>query len=114
MRMLLRDVKELLDAKVYCGEEYLDREVNSACGADLMSDVLAFVKQEGLLLTGLLNPQIVRTAEMMDMCAIVVLRGKSPDEQIVQLAEEKGIVLMTTERHMYTACGELYSHGLRR
>ncbi|MCL2563538.1 MAG: DRTGG domain-containing protein [Oscillospiraceae bacterium] len=112
--MLLRDVKELLDAKVYCGEEYLDREVNSACGADLMSDVLAFVKQEGLLLTGLLNPQIVRTAEMMDIYCIMIVRGKTPDETIVNLARAKGIVLMTTECHMYDACGKLYRAGLGR
>ncbi len=77
-----------------------------------MSDVLAYVKDQGLLLTGLVNPQVVRTADMMDMKCIVFVRGKVPGPDIVDLAQERGIVVMTSELRMYTACGLLYSRGL--
>ncbi len=110
--MKLSEVKELLNAKVYTGEDLLDTEVNSACGSDLMSDVLAFVKDKALLLTGLVNLQVVRTAEMMDINAIVFVRGKEPQEDIIRLAEAKDMVLLSTEHPMYIACGTLYHSGL--
>ncbi len=110
--MLIKDIKEILDAKVYCGEDFLEAEVHSACGADLMSDVLAFVKEQSVLLTGLVNPQVVRTAYMMDMRCIVFVRGKIPDAQTIALAEKKDIVVMSTEHRMYVACGKLYTSGL--
>ena len=112
--MQLREIRNILDAKVLCGEEYLDREVQEACGSDLMSDVLAYVKNQSVLLTGLLNPQVVRTAEMMDMCCVIIVRGKTPDENLIKLAEAKDIVLMTTKYPMYSACGRLYSKGLNQ
>ena len=68
--MLLSEVREILKADILTGEENLDREVTSACGSDFMSDVLAYVKNQALLLTGLVNPQVVRTADMMDMKCI--------------------------------------------
>ena len=110
--MTIRDAKELLHATVLCGEERLDEEVLSACGSDMMSDVLAFVKDQSILLTGLVNPQTVRTAMMMDMKAIVFVRGKKPDESVITLAEENGIVILATDYRMYTACGLLYKAGL--
>jgi len=112
--MQLRELRDILKASVYTGEEHLDREVHAVCGSDLMSDVLAFVKNQSVLLTGLVNPQVIRTAEMMDMCCVVILRGKTPDEQLVKLAEDKEIVLMMTKCAMYAACGKLYSNGLFR
>lgn len=111
--MTIQDVKDILEAEVLVGEEHLEREVHSACGADMMSDVLAFVKDQSVLLTGLVNPQVVRTAEMMDMVCIVFVRGKEPDEDVLELARERGLVLMKSERRMFTACGRLYEHGLR-
>ena len=81
--MKIRIIRELLDAEVLCGQEYMDREVNSACGSDMMSDVLAYVKDQAVLLTGLVNPQVVRTAEMMDMVCVVFVRSKMPTEEIV-------------------------------
>jgi len=78
-----------------------------------MSDVLAYVKGKTLLLTGLTNQQVVRTAEMADLSAIVFVRGKRPDEEIVQLAVENEIVLLSTRDSMYTASGKLYSNGLQ-
>ena len=110
--MNLREVRDILHAEVLCGEELLDTEVRSACGSDFMSDVLAYVKNQALLLTGLVNPQVVRTAEMMDMKCIVFVRGKSPTEEIVRLASAHDIVLMKTPHRMFTACGLLYSKGL--
>lgn len=110
--MTLREIKEILNGKVLTGEEYLDREVKSACASDFMSDVLAYVKDQGVLLTGMVNPQVVRTAEMMDMKCIVFVRGKVPDAPIVELARERDIVVMASEERMFIACGLLYAKGL--
>lgn len=105
-------IRELLDAEVLCGQEYMDREVNSACGSDMMSDVLAYVKDQAVLLTGLVNPQVVRTAEMMDMVCVVFVRSKMPTEEIVRLARENHMVILATRKRMYEACGKLYVAGL--
>lgn len=110
--MRISMVRDILGAQVLCGQEFLDSEVYSACGSDLMSDVLAFVKDQGLLLTGLLNAQVVRTAEMMDMKCIIFVRGKQPDQAILDLAYRRGMVVMSTPQRMYCACGLLYSRGL--
>ena len=110
--MKIRDIAKLLDADVLCGEELLDGEVNSAFGCDMMSDVLAFVKEQAVLITGLCNPQVVRTAEMMDMRCIVFVRGKVPPAEVVSLAKESGIVVLATGERMYAACGKLYTNGL--
>ena len=111
--MTVQSIKELLNAHVLGGEEMLDREVYTACGSDMMSDVLAYVKDQSVLLTGLLNPQVVRTAEMMDMVCIVFVRGKRPDEQILSLARQRGIAVLSTPYRMFTACGLLYDNGLK-
>ncbi len=111
--MTLNEVREILKAQVHCCEDRMETEVHSACGSDLMSDVLAYVKDQGLLLTGLNNPQVVRTAEMMDVICIVFVRGKRPDPAVVELAQSKGIVIMTTDHPLFSSCGLLYSKGLR-
>jgi predicted transcriptional regulator len=110
--MVIRQIAELLSAKVLCGEDKLDGIVNSACGCDMMSDVLAFVKDQAVLVTGLCNPQVVRTAIMMDMRCIVFVRGKMPPSDVISLAKDAGIVVLATEERMYSACGKLYSNGL--
>ena len=110
--MYLREVRDILSATVLSGEESLELEFHSACGCDFMSDVLAYVKDQALLLTGLVNPQVVRTADMMDMKCIVFVRGKVPDQSILALAQDRGIVVMTTQLRMYTACGLLFTRGL--
>ena len=110
--MYLKEVRDILQADVLCGEDMLDAEVWSACGSDFMSDVLAYVKNQALLLTGLVNPQVVRTAEMMDMKCIVFVRGKRPDASILELAQDRQLVVMATKERMYPACGLLYTHGL--
>ena len=111
--MKVYEIKGILDAEVICGEDFLDRDVYTACGSDMMSDVLAYVKEQAVLLSGLVNPQVVRTAEMMDMQCIVFVRGKQPDESIIDLARDRDIVLMTTKHPMFASCGMLYEKGLR-
>ncbi len=111
--MDVRDVMRVLDADLICGEENLDTEVHDACGSDMMSDVLAFVKNQAVLLTGLVNIQVVRTADMMDMVCIVFVRGKEPDADMIALAKRRGMVLMKTSHRMFTACGLLWENGLR-
>ena len=111
--MFLSKVCEILNAEVCCGEDKMDVEVLSACGSDFMSDVLAFVKNQAVLLTGMINPQVIRTAEMMDMKCIVFVRGKHPTPEMLSLARSCGIVVMSTALPMYSACGELYKRGLQ-
>ena len=110
--MKISEILTLLDAEVVCGEEKLEKEVYSACGSDMMSDVLAYVKDQAVLLTGLVNPQVVRTAEMMDMVCVVFVRSKSPTQEMISLARESGMVLLKTRKRMYEACGKLYAGGL--
>ena len=112
MPLSLREVKEILDADVLYGDNMLDKMIRSACGSDLMSDVLAFVKEQTLLLTGLINHHVIRTAELLDVSAIVFVRGKYPTLEIVEMAKEHSIVLMSTNDTLFTACGKLYSAGL--
>lgn len=110
--MKISTMKELLGATVVCGEDGEGKHVYSACGSDMMSDVLAFVKDQAVLLTGLVNSQVIRTAEMMDMVCIVFVRSKLPTPEMIELAKESGIVLLTTDKRMYDACGILYTNGL--
>ena len=110
--MKLRDVKEILDAEVVVGHDQLDMEVKTAFGADLMSDVLAFAKSGSLLLTGLTNPQIVRTSDVLDIAAIIVVRGKRPLPETVQLAEELRIPILSTRYILFETAGRLYAKGI--
>ena len=110
--MTVADIQHILKAEVVCGGTHLDTEVHNACGSDMMSDVLAFVKDQSVLLTGLVNAQVVRTADMMDMVCIVFVRGKQPGADMIELAEDRGIVLMKTPLRMFTACVLLYQQGL--
>lgn len=110
--MKIEQIKDILNANVWVGEDSLDREVHAACGCDLMSDVLAFAKEEVLLLTGLVNPQVIRTAEMLDIKAIVFVRGKEPTEDMIKMASQKNMIILSTDCPLYIACGELYRLGL--
>jgi len=110
--MTAKDVQQILATRVLVGEEFLDREIRSACGSDMMSDVLAFSKDHSVLLTGLCNPQVVRTAEMLDIVCIIFVRGKMPDEVILEMARERELIIMVTGHRMFSACGILYQAGL--
>ncbi len=110
--MKIKEIVKLLDAKVICGDDMLDRDVFSACGSDMMSDVLAYVKDQAVLLTGLVNSQVIRTAEMMDMVCIVFVRSKQPSLEMIELARDNGMAVLTTDLRLYEACGKLYINGL--
>lgn len=110
--MTVRDIATILKANIVV-QGNLDLEIKSACGSDMMSDVLAFVKDQSVLLTGLINSQVLRTAEMMDMLCVVLVRGKEPTEDMCALAEKSGITLLTTGYRLFTACGLLFEHGLQ-
>ena len=110
--MTLQEVKEILDAQVIIAAQDPNLELKMACGCDLMSDVLAFTKEESLLLTGLTNLQVVRTAEMANVKAVVFVRGKEPDREAIALAMSKNIPVLLTDLPMYEACGRLYQRGL--
>jgi predicted transcriptional regulator len=110
--MKIHRVIEVLDATVLCGSELLDREIQSAGAADLMSDVLAYIRTESLLLTGLTNTQVIRTADMMDIVCIVFVRGKKPTAEVVEYGRAHDMVLLSTPYKMYYASGLLFQAGL--
>lgn len=112
--MKLKTVKSLLKTDTIFEEHGLneDFEIQNACGADLMSDVLAFSNEKTLLLTGLTNPQVVRTAEMIGIKVIVFVRGKEPQNETVALANQLDIFLYSTEKPLFEACGLLYKYGI--
>ncbi|HOF95013.1 MAG TPA: DRTGG domain-containing protein [Clostridia bacterium] len=110
--MKVSEVARILNAKILCCEHRLHEEVTSAFGADMMSDVLAFMNEHTLLLTGLVNPHVIRTAEMLELRAIVFVRGKEVPEEILERAKEQEIVLLATDKTLYTSCGLLYATGL--
>lgn len=110
--MTLAEIAKLLHAVSYTKLKLDDIETESACGSDLLSDVLAFTKEKTLLLTGLVHPQVLRTVEMVDLVGVVFVRGKEPSKEMVEFAQEKGIPLLSTAHPMYEACGILYQAGL--
>jgi len=111
--MNIGDIKEYLAAEFLCGEDQADGEILSAFGSDLMSDVLAFVREKTVLLTGLTNPHVIRTAEMLDLSLIVFVRGKYPSDEILKMAKERDIAILRTDMTLFDASGILYTHGLR-
>lgn len=111
--MKIAAIQELLGAEVLTGADRLGEHVYSACGSDMMSDVLAYVKDQAVLLTGLNNPQVIRTADMMDMLCVVYVRGKKPDELALKIAADKNICVLSTKKALFTCCGILYENGLR-
>lgn len=111
--MTLAEIREILNADVIVGEDMLSMEVNTGFAADLMSDVLAFAKEGSILLTGLTNPLVVRTAETLDLRAIIFVRGKRPSLEAIKLAQEKGIPLLGTKYILFESCGRLFASGMR-
>lgn len=110
--MTIGDMVSLLRAKVLCGEDKLETPVYTACCSDLMSDVLAFVSEKTVLITGLVNPHVIRTADMLDLKCIVFCRGKVPPEEILADARELGMTILSTRQTGFSTCGILYSAGL--
>ncbi len=112
--MTIREIAERIEAVVYAEPDQIDEDLTGAFGSDMMSDVLAFAENRDVLLTGLLNPQIVRTAHMLDMRCIIIVRGKTATEEIKRLAADNQIALLETKLTMYEASGRLYEGGLGR
>ncbi len=110
--MKISEAAKILGCDIICGQENLDRQLSSACGADLMSDVLAFAKDGCALLTGMVNHHAVRTAQMLDVLCVIFVRGKKPADDVRELAGKCGIVLLSCEYTLYEACGLLYKAGL--
>lgn len=112
--MKLSEIQRILGAEALCCAEALPRvEAQCACGADLMSDVLAFTKERAVLLTGLTHPQVIRTAEVADLTAIVFVRGKRPSDEVVGMAKERSLPLLLTRLPLYESCGLLFRAGLK-
>ena len=110
--MHLRDVLAVTRADPITSEPDLDRDVRSGFASDLMSDVLRYDASHGLLVTGLANPQVVRTAEMADVAAILMVRGKLPLPETIELAQQVGIPIIGTRLIMFEACGRLFAAGM--
>jgi predicted transcriptional regulator len=110
--MKLEELVKLVCGRVLTEKVDVNREVRGGCGADLMSDVLASIQPEAVLLTGLCNPQVVRTAQMADVAAIVFVRGKMPTTEVIDLANQEKIPLISTPYGMFELCGRLYQAGL--
>jgi hypothetical protein len=111
--MTVLEAVSILEGQFFCGEDKGGMEIASACGADLMSDVMAFVKDRVLLLTGLVNPQVIRTAELLDIHGIIFVRGKTPSMDMIDMANDSEIILAGTKLPMFISCGKLYEAGLK-
>jgi predicted transcriptional regulator len=111
--MTVTEMVRVTNATVLLGGDQLDLELNSAFCSDLMSDVLAFVNEDTVLITGLMNPHVIRTSEMLDLKCLVFARGKVPTDDILEGADELGMVVLHTKMTAFTACGLLYEAGLR-
>lgn len=111
--MNVRELIDLINGHLYNESADLSREILGGCGADLMSDVLASIQPEAVLLTGLCNPQVVRTSVMADVAAIILVRGKTPPPETIALAEKERIALVSSPFGMFELCGRLYAAGLK-
>lgn len=110
--MTFKEMKDILNAEVVVGHDCMEVVIKNAFAADLLSDVLAFAKEGTLLITGITNPQVIRTAEMLELLGIVFVRGKKPDEDAIKLARLKKIPLFSTRYIMFETCGRLFTNGL--
>lgn len=111
--MILSELIELLSAQVYCDNPDYNMKIEHCRASDLLSDVLVNTKDHSTLLTGLANPQVIRTAEMLDIKAIVFVRNKKPTQQMIDLANDSNITLLSTHLEMFACCGLLYEKGIR-
>ena len=111
--MTIAEVMKILNGQFFCGDKKAGIDVASACAADLMSDIMAFSKEGVLLLTGLVNSQVIRTAELLDIHCVIFVRGKIPNREMIDMAEEADITLCGTKQSMFFSCGKLYEAGLK-
>ncbi len=110
--MKIKEIAEIIDAKVVCGEDDIDKDIRCAFASDLMSDVLTLDSEQLVLITGLANMQVIRTAEMADVNCIVFVRDKHVNEAMMKLAKENDMVLLECKYSMFNAIGRLFQAGL--
>ncbi|MDO9493464.1 hypothetical protein [Acetobacterium sp.] len=111
--MKLKRVRDLLEAVVLSGESHLEEDVQSGFGCDLMSDVLCFAKEDAILLTGLVNKQVLNTADMANMNSVIFVRNKMPSQEMIDMAKERNLLVMSTKYILFECCGILYKNGLK-
>ncbi len=110
--MKVEELIRIINGELLSDSPDLEREIKGGCGADLMSDVLAYIQPDAVLLTGLCNPQVVRTSQMADVAAIILVRGKNPPKETIDLANRERIPLISSPYGMFELCGRLYQAGL--
>ena len=111
--MKLKDILELLEGELLTPEADLEVDIPCAFGSDLISDILMCTKEATLLLTGLTNPQVIRLSDMIDLLGIIFVRGKRPPHDLINMAIERELPLITTKMTMYKSSGLLYNNDLR-
>ena len=111
--MKISEVKDILNAEIITGEAHLDNSVVGAGGADLMDDVLSAAAKDSVLLTGLTSDDVIRTAKVAGVGAVVFVRGKRPTQSAVDLAKSYRLPTLLTSYSLFIACGRLYMNGLR-
>ncbi len=111
--MRISKIQSIVHARLLSASDGSDLDIESAFSSDMMSDVLAYADRHMMLITGLSNPQTIRTAEMMDIGCILYVRGKHPNEAALSLADTLGITILTTTLTMFETCGRLYQEGIR-
>ncbi len=110
--MTLRDIRDILDAEVLCGEHLLDREVKTGFACDLISEMLAYAGSETLLITSLTNAHVIHTAEVMDAVGVIFVGGKRPDPAMIKAVNGGRIPLFSTDHLIFKCCGLLFDHGI--
>lgn len=111
--MKINELQDILKARILVGEDQLDRVIMGGGAADLMDDVLAAAAKDCVLLTGVTTAQVVQTARIAQVCAIVIVRRKKPAQDVIDLARSYNIPLMLTDYSLFVACGRLYINGIR-
>ena len=112
-QLSLKRTIELLEADILVSNGNLDQGIGSVISSDLISDILMYLEEDALLLTALVNQQIIRVADMIDIAGIVFVMGKTPEKSMIEMAEEKNVAISVTEKTLYEASGDLYEGGLR-
>ncbi|MBE5970097.1 MAG: hypothetical protein E7242_07670 [Lachnospiraceae bacterium] len=112
--MTVEDIRRMVDAELVCGEDLGAKEAGTIYATDLMSSVLAQEQEISVLVTGLGNAQVIRTAEMLDMVCVVIVRGVCPCDELIEAAKDSGIVVLATKKSMFDTCGILYEEGKGR
>ena len=110
----LEEITVILEAEIILGEHWINKKIETIYCSDLMSDILSFSDSKSLLLTGLINPQAVRTAEMVEIAAICFVHGKHPHEETIELARQNDIILLSTKLSMFEASGKLYCASIEK